>query len=74
MAMAIEPEQPAVALLVALAASFGMPFVVSTPANAMVVGRGANARDLLVPGLALMVGGCGLLAATGLRVLGLYGY
>ena len=49
-------------ILVALATSFGMPFVVSTPPNAMAVGAGARPADLLWPGLVLMVGGCVVLA------------
>jgi sodium-dependent dicarboxylate transporter 2/3/5 len=70
LASAMEPESRALPILVALAASFGMPFVISTPPNAMAVGAGANARDLLWPGLLLMAGGCLVLAATGPAVLG----
>lgn len=70
LAAALEPEAPGVPILVALAASFGMPFVVSTPPNAMAVGAGAEARDLLWPGTVLMVGGCVILAVTGPTVLG----
>jgi sodium-dependent dicarboxylate transporter 2/3/5 len=68
-ASALLPGLPGAPILVALAASFGMPFVVSTPANAMAVGAGARSADLLAPGLILMVGGCLVLALTGPTVL-----
>jgi sodium-dependent dicarboxylate transporter 2/3/5 len=70
LASALDPESRALPILVALAASFGMPFVISTPPNAMAVGAGAHARDLLIPGLVLMVGGCVVLATTGPAVMG----
>ena len=73
-AAAAVPSVPAIPILVALAASFGMPFVVSTPANAMAVGAGARSRDLLVPGLVLMGVGCVLLWLTGPRVLAVLGH
>jgi sodium-dependent dicarboxylate transporter 2/3/5 len=59
---------------VALAASFGMPFVISTPPNAMVVGAGVRSADLLVPGLVLLAGGVVALVVTGPVVLGWFGY
>lgn len=61
---------PSFAVLVALGASMGVPFVVSTPPNAIVYGQGGlSARDLSVPGMVLMVVGCLLLAFTGPMVL-----
>ena len=71
---ALYPSRPGLAILVALAASFGMPFAISTPANAMVIGAGARSRDLLVPGVLLMVGGCVALVVTGPAVLAFFGY
>ena len=68
-ALAIDPHPPQWALLVALAASFGMPFVVSTPPNAMAVSRGVRSVDLLWVGGALMIGGVVVLALTGPLVL-----
>lgn len=73
-ALAIAPGSNSLPILVALAASFGMPFVTSTPPNAMVVGAGAHGGDLLWPGLVLMAGGCGVLTFTGTWVLGAYGF
>ena len=73
-ALAIEPGSRSLPILVALAASFGMPFVMSTPPNAMVVGAGARSADLLVPGMILLVFGCLVLAATGPTVLALFGF
>jgi sodium-dependent dicarboxylate transporter 2/3/5 len=70
LALALEPSSRALPILVAMAASFGMPFVISTPPNAMAVGAGASSRDLLWPGLVLMGGGCLVLALTGPAVLG----
>jgi sodium-dependent dicarboxylate transporter 2/3/5 len=74
LAMAVLPDVPSAPILVALAASFGMPFVVSTPPNAMAVGAGARAGDIAVPGLVLLVGGCLVLAGTGPWVLGMFGF
>lgn len=61
---------PSFAVLVALGASMGVPFVISTPPNAIVYGQGGlSTRDLSVPGMVLMVVGCLLLAFTGPTVL-----
>lgn len=66
---------PTTAVIVAIAASFGMPFTISTPPNAMAYGAGGpTARDLLWIGLPLMLIGCALVTLTGppvLRLLGL---
>jgi len=64
---------PSAAVLVAVAASLGVPFVTSTPPNAMAFGVGLRARDLLVPGLVIMLGGCLVVALTGPWVLRLMG-
>ncbi|HYR08733.1 MAG TPA: SLC13 family permease, partial [Longimicrobium sp.] len=64
---------PSAAVLVAVAASLGVPFVTSTPPNAMAFGAGLRARDLLVPGLIIMLGGCLVVAFTGPWVLRLMG-
>jgi len=65
---------PATAILIAVATSFGMPFPISTPPNAMVYGTGAvRTSDLLQIGLVVMVIGCVLVTFTGswfLRLLG----
>lgn len=60
---------PSTAVLVAVAASLGVPFVISTPPNAMAFGAGLRARDLLVPGLVIMLAGSLVVALTGPRVL-----
>lgn len=64
---------PSAAVLVAVAASLGVPFVTSTPPNAMAFGAGLRARDLLIPGLVIMLGGCLVVALTGPWVLRLVG-
>lgn len=65
---------PSFAILVAMGASMGVPFVISTPPNAMAYGQGGlRSRDFLVPGLILMTVGCILLALTGRWVLTLLG-
>jgi solute carrier family 13 (sodium-dependent dicarboxylate transporter), member 2/3/5 len=64
---------PSTAILVAIAASLGMPFVISTPPNAMAVSSGLRATDLLWPGLILMLSGCALVALTGPWILSLAG-
>jgi solute carrier family 13 (sodium-dependent dicarboxylate transporter), member 2/3/5 len=61
---------PATAVLVALGASMGVPFVISTPPNAMVYGEGGlRPRDLMIPGVILMAVGCLALAMVGPSVL-----
>lgn len=61
---------PSTAILIAMACSFGMPFVISTPPNAIVHGHaGITAADLLWVGLPLMLLGCTLLILTGPAVL-----
>jgi sodium-dependent dicarboxylate transporter 2/3/5 len=63
-------SSPSIAILVAIAASFGIPFVISTPPNAMVYGEGGlKSSDLLWPGFVLMILGCLLVALTGPFVL-----
>lgn len=69
LAMSIEPGRTELPILIAIAASFGMPFVISTPPNAMVVGAGLRPRELLWPGLILMLGGCILITLTGRQAL-----
>ncbi len=65
---------PSTAILIAISASLGMPFVISTPPNAMIYGEGGiTFSDLAVPGLILMVLGCVLVSATGPLVLRLVG-
>ena len=61
---------PSVAVLVAIAASLGIPFIISTPINAMVHGEGGlQAKDFFVLGFPLMLLGCLVLALTGFYVL-----
>ena len=69
LAAAIDPS-PSTVILVAIAASLGVPLMISTPPNAMAYGEGGlTTSDLLVPGLILMLGGCVLVALTGPFVL-----
>jgi sodium-dependent dicarboxylate transporter 2/3/5 len=73
LAASLDPS-PSIAILVAIAASFGIPFVISTPPNAMVYGEGGiKSSDLFSPGLVLMLLGCLLVALTGPFVLRLIG-
>ena len=59
-----------VAILIAIGTSFGVPFAISTPPNAMAYGEGGlGARDLLRVGLPLMIVGCLVVGITGLHVL-----
>jgi solute carrier family 13 (sodium-dependent dicarboxylate transporter), member 2/3/5 len=56
--------------LTAVAASLGIPFIISTPINATVHGKGGiRARDFFIIGFPLMPAGCLLLALTGFYVL-----
>ena len=74
LAASLDPS-PSTAILIAVSASLGIPFVISTPPNAMVVGEGGvRSTDLLVPGLALMVLGVLLVSLTGPAVLRLAGF
>jgi sodium-dependent dicarboxylate transporter 2/3/5 len=57
-------------ILVALGASMGIPFAISTPPNAMVYGEGGiRPRDLLITGTVLMIVGCLLITLIGPSVL-----
>jgi solute carrier family 13 (sodium-dependent dicarboxylate transporter), member 2/3/5 len=65
---------PSTAVLIAIAASMGIPFVISTPPNAMVYGEGGiKSSDLFVPGIILMLLGSLLISLTGPQVLQLLG-
>lgn len=65
---------PSTAILIAVSASFGIPFVISTPPNAMVFGQGGvKFGDLFWPGIILMILGCLLVSVTGRAVLNLVG-
>jgi solute carrier family 13 (sodium-dependent dicarboxylate transporter), member 2/3/5 len=73
LAMSVAPS-PSTAVLIAIAASFGIPFTISTPPNAMVYGEGGpTAGDLLWVGLLLMIPGCLVITLTGAPVLRLLG-
>lgn len=73
LAHALVPE-PATAILVAIAASFGIPFVISTPPNAMVCGEGGvKFKDLFTPGIIIMILGCLIVSLTGRAVLSVVG-
>lgn len=61
-------------ILVAMGCSFGIPFIISTPPNAMVAGEGGvDSSDLLRVGLPLMALGCGVITLTGPWVLRFFG-
>jgi len=61
---------PAFAIILAMGASMGVPFIISTPPNAMAFGEGGlKPLNFLLPGLILMVIGCLLISFTGERVL-----
>ena len=65
LAMALIPS-PSTAILVAISASFGIPFIISTPPNAMAFGQGGlKVTDMLWPGLVLMILGCAFVSLTG---------
>ncbi len=65
---------PSTAILIAIAASFGMPFVISTPPNAMAFGQGGvKFGDLFWPGIIIMILGCGLISVTGKQILNFAG-
>jgi solute carrier family 13 (sodium-dependent dicarboxylate transporter), member 2/3/5 len=69
LAASLDPS-PSIAILVAISSSFGIPFVISTPPNAMVYGEGGiRPSDLFSPGIVLMLLGCLLVALTGPFVL-----
>ncbi len=72
-ATALIPE-PSTAILVAVSASFGIPFVISTPQNAMAYGEGGlRTSDLFYPGIVIMVLGCLIVSLTGRYALGFVG-
>jgi sodium-dependent dicarboxylate transporter 2/3/5 len=67
-------HSPSSAIIVAIATSFGMPFPISTPPNALVYGAGARTADLLEIGLGLMLIGCVLVTLSGSWFLGFLGF
>ncbi|HJR15672.1 MAG TPA: SLC13 family permease [Gemmatimonadales bacterium] len=72
LAAAVDPL-PSTIIIVAVACSLGVPFAISTPPNAMASAAGVRARDLLLPGLVILVGGCAIVALTGPLVLNALG-
>lgn len=73
LAAGIDPA-PSTAILIAIAASLGIPFAISTPPNAMVYGEGGvTSSDLAIPGIVLMILGCIIVSLTGPFVLNLVG-
>jgi len=73
LAMSLAPA-PSTAVIVAIATSFGMPFTISTPPNAMAYSEGGlRATDLLAIGLPIMIVGCVVVTLTGRVVLSLFG-
>ena len=65
---------PSTAILIAVSASFGVPFMISTPPNAMVFGHGGvKFADLFIPGFILMLTGCFIVSLTGRAILNLAG-
>jgi solute carrier family 13 (sodium-dependent dicarboxylate transporter), member 2/3/5 len=71
--LAVDPS-PSTAIAIAIGASFGMPFTISTPPNAMVYGTGdVPSRDLLWIGVPLMITGCMVVTLTGPLVLHVFG-
>ena len=72
LAMQLHPSA-STPILVALGCSFGIPFVISTPPNAMAAGEGLDSSELLRLGIPLMLAGCLLVGLTGTTVLRLFG-
>ena len=67
-------SEPSTIIIVAVAASLGIPFVISTPPNAMVYGEGGiESKDFMIPGLLIMIIGCVVISLTGPFILGLLG-
>lgn len=65
---------PSTAILIAISASFGIPFVISTPPNAMAFGEGGiRFGDLFRPGIILMILGCLIVSLTGKTILNFAG-
>jgi solute carrier family 13 (sodium-dependent dicarboxylate transporter), member 2/3/5 len=72
-ALSVNPS-PALAIILAMGASMGAPFIISTPPNAMAFGEGGlKPIHFLIPGSILMLIGCLLISATGQRVLQVVG-
>ncbi len=67
-------QSPSTAILVAVSASFGIPFVISTPQNAMAFGEGGvKFGDMFWPGIVLMILGSLVVSLTGRTVLNFVG-
>jgi sodium-dependent dicarboxylate transporter 2/3/5 len=74
LALTVDPHPPSLAIMIALGASLGMPFAVSSPPNALAHGRGLRSSQLLLIGSAVMFAGCALIALTGAAVLARFGF
>jgi len=73
LASALIPN-PSTAILVAVSASFGIPFMISTPQNAMAFGEGGvKFGDMFWPGILLMVVGCIIVSLSGPAILNFAG-
>jgi solute carrier family 13 (sodium-dependent dicarboxylate transporter), member 2/3/5 len=72
LALTAQPHAPTLAILVALGTSLGMPFLISTPANALAYGRGLRSSTLFAVGSVIMILGWLLISLTGARVLALF--
>jgi sodium-dependent dicarboxylate transporter 2/3/5 len=73
LAMPFDPRPPTLAIMVALGASLGMPFTISSPPNALAAGRGLRSWLLLAFGGGVMLLGCALIAISGRFALGRFG-
>ena len=69
LAAALDPGDVLLPILIALGCSLGMPFAISTPANAMAIGAGVPPRALLRLSLPIMILGVILLSVGGSTLL-----
>jgi solute carrier family 13 (sodium-dependent dicarboxylate transporter), member 2/3/5 len=66
--------EPSTGVLIAIGASFGMVFIISTPQNAMAYGEGGlRSADFLWVGGLVMALGCVLMTLVGPQMLALFG-
>jgi sodium-dependent dicarboxylate transporter 2/3/5 len=73
LAIPFDAHPPTLAIMIALGASLGMPFTISSPPNALAAGRGLGSWPLLALGGGIMLLGCALIAASGRFALAHFG-
>ncbi len=69
-ALKLLPGVPEVSIVLAISASLGIPFIISSPMNVAIRAEGVSAKDIFIPGILLLILGCVIVSLTGIEFLG----